>query len=162
MGQNKKSYEHRKIKQLSQKKSLVFSFLLCFFVYVSILIIFSVLGAGNAWEMWKESKKYLPLLASLSLYRILEYTAPAIILKLAFKQLWSEAFNYQFAFYAFLNAVIVLFGLDFALDIEPFSSAENFIIIIGYVISLVTKDNMPINNTIDIIESNKKENEYDK
>lgn len=68
----------------------------------------------------------------MSIYRILEYVAPAIILKITFKKPWAEAFNYQFACYALINAVVFLFGLDYAFDIELFSSSDNFIIIIGY------------------------------
>ena len=155
MGRNKKSHKHRKIKQLSRRriKHLAFPLLLCTFIYVIILITFGVLGAGSAWEMWKESEEYFPLLLSLSIYRILEYVAPAIILKITFKKPWAEAFNYQFACYALINAVVFLFGLDYAFDIELFSSSDSFIIIIGYIISLVAKNNVSINNTVDVIEN---------
>ena len=156
MGRNKKSNKHREIKRFLPKsiKSLVLSMLLCALIYTILIIMFSVLGLGSAWEIWKKNGQYLPLLTSLSLYRILEYTVPALIIKLVLKKLWREAFNYQFACYALLNAIVFLLGLDYALEIELFSSAESFIIIIGYIMSLATKDNITIDNTIDVAENN--------
>ena len=156
MGRNKKSNKHREIKRFLPRsiKSLVSSMLLCALIYTILIVIFSILGLGSAWEIWKKNGQYLPLLTSLSLYRILEYTVPALIIKLVLKKLWREAFNYQFACYALLNAIVFLLGLDYALEIELFSSAESFIIIIGYIMSLATKDNITIDNTIDVADNN--------
>ena len=156
MGRNKKSNKHREIKRFLPKsiKSLVLSMLLCALIYTILIVIFSILDLGSAWEIWKKNGQYWPLLTSLSLYRILEYTVPALIIKLVLKKLWREAFNYQFACYALLNAIVFLLGLDYALEIELFSSAESFIIIIGYIMSLATKDNITIDNTIDVADNN--------
>lgn len=152
MGRNKKSNKHREIKRFLPRsiKSLALSMLLCTLIYVIILIVFSALGLGSAWETWKDNGQYLPLLTSLSLYRILEYTIPAIILKVVLKKLWREAFNYQFACYALLNAIVFLLGLDYALEIELFSSSDSFIIIIGYIMSLAAKENVSVENTVNI------------
>ena len=43
-------------------------------------------------------------------------------------------------------------SLDYAFDIELFSSSESFMIIIGYVVSYVTKSNANLDNTADIVE----------
>lgn len=152
MGRNKKGNKHRKINQLSKKsiKSFMVSLLLCSFIYMVILLITGYLRLGSFWEIWKVNGQYIPLIVSLSLYRITEYTLPAIIIKFAFKKMWREAFNYQFACYALLNAGAFLLGLDYAFGIELFSSADSFIIIIGYIISLAVKENVSLENTVNV------------
>lgn len=157
MGRNKKSNKHREINQLSKKsiKSFSLSVLLCAIIYMVLLLTTGFLRLGSAWEMWKENGKYIPLIVSLSLYRISEYTLPAIIIKFAFKKLWREAFNYQFASYALINAIVFLLGLDYAFSIELFSSADSFIVIIGFVVSILAKENISIDNTVNLLDENK-------
>ena len=128
------------------------SFLIAVGVFALLLIVSLALRLGTKWEDWKSEGNFLILIFSLSTYRIIEYTLPAIVIKMVRKKKWIEAFNVQFACYAFLGALLFVFGLDYVLDIELFASADNFIIVIGYVMTVLSGKQHEIKNTFDITE----------
>ena len=125
MGRNKKDYKHWQIKKLPRinLKQYVCPLCICISFYILLLVVCGIFRLGSAWESWKNESDYIPLIFTLSIFRVFEYTIPAIVIKNFLKKDWKVAFNYQFACYAVMNAFVFLTSLDYALDIELFSSS---------------------------------------
>lgn len=169
MGRNKKSHKQRKVKRPHNNnvnervkqppkinvKLYILSSFICLIFYVILVLICGILGLGSKWDMWKTGGNYILLITTLFFYRLVEYTVPALILKAVLKKTWAGSFHYQFAGYAFMNALVFIFGIDYAFDIELFSLADSFTIIIGYLISFITKKDETLDNVAKIVEETK-------
>lgn len=151
MGRNKKSNKHRKIRFINLKQYVIPFFISLLYI-IGLIVTAAVLKIGSEWEIWKENHMVFPLIISLTLYRCMEYIFPAFFIKLLCKKDMAFSFNVLFSNYALIKAIIYFFGLDYALEIDPFSASDSFIIIIGYLISYLAKKNTEIKDSVEIVE----------
>ena len=133
-------------------REFIVSFCISTGIFALLVLVAAFIGMGTRWEFWKNEGQLFLLIVTLFVYRTLEYTLPAVAIKKLRQRTWITAFNSQFASYAFLKALVFIFGLDYALDVELFASAEAFIIVIGYVITYLSGKQQEIKNIADITE----------
>ncbi|MDR1939652.1 MAG: hypothetical protein LBQ40_02510 [Clostridiales bacterium] len=128
-------------------------------VFAIITLSFALLDTGTLWESLEKDGNVTSALQyiSLILYRLLIYLLPAVVLWLTSKRFktkkygFLECLNFQFAIYTILKCMVVLFALDYLLSIKMFNAMNNYVVIFGYVITLISKKKADLGK-IDLLE----------
>ena len=118
-------------------------------LFAMISVLFTINDCGTAWELLKVDSNTAPSYAwpTLIAYRILIYTAPALVVfiieiirnKKFVSNRIAYSFNVQFITYAFVLAIVKLIALDYLKNIKIFDSMDSFILLAGLGVSLATK-----------------------
>lgn len=132
------------------KKQFKYYFIVLLFFGV-IVFGFAFFDVGLKWEELDENfvKIYYSLLIA---FRLLVYTAPAILIYFMFRKkdklTLLNSFNAQFTIYTLIKVLWDILALDYLFRTEIFSYIDSYVVLASLFLTIVIKEKIKVGSTV--------------
>ena len=165
----KKTIEKRKREKKERIKEIFLESILYITIAGIVIFLFAIFDFGKKWDSIKEGNITFIALVSLIIFRLCLYFVPGFIGYCIIKPikkpetknkkilLFIDCYNIQFFVYSLVLSLYELFALDYVLNVDIFTKMDSFIFILGFIISVFIRHEIPKDEIeqLDVEESKK-------